>query len=54
MPVRPMLAFIAAFVCPANDSRFELINEDGHNGLCVVRQGCSVVQHLNEALYEDT
>ena len=23
MPVRPMLAFVAAFVCPANDSRFE-------------------------------
>ena len=23
MPVRPVLAFVAAFVCPANDSRFE-------------------------------
>ena len=23
MPVRPVLAFVAAFVCPANDSPFE-------------------------------
>ena len=29
---------------------YVLINKDGHNGVRVVRQGCNVVQHLNEAL----
>ena len=29
---------------------YVLINEDGHNGVRVVRRGSNVVQHLNEAL----
>ena len=29
---------------------YVLINENGHNGVRVVRQGCNVVQHLDQAL----